>query len=368
MKVVHLITSLGIGGAERQLVALVNGHSPDIHHVVISLQDEGVMGKHFHTTPIYSLNLHQSPLKGLWKLYRILRSERPDILQTWLYHADLLGLIFGKFARIPHIVWNVRCSNMDMSHYSKRTALIVKLLAWLSPYPQAVITNSQAGQAFHTHIGYTPRQWVPIPNGINTDLFQPNPKAGQTLRQVLKIPEDAIVIGMLGRVDPMKDYPTFLTAMKTLQEENENLYGLIAGKDTKNIERSMLSSRLISLDAYEKVPDFLNALDIFVLSSAFGEGFPNVVAEAMACGIPTIVTDVGDAAMIVQTPDQIVPPQNTGQLTLAIRKLLALSYEERNRIGQKSRERILTTYGLPTMREKYATFYKTLINRKSKEC
>lgn len=363
MKIAHLITGLGMGGAERQLKALVTDREKSfLSHIIISLKDEGVIGRQLAGQPgvyLYCLNLHKS-LTGLWKFYQILRREKPDVLQTWLYHADLIGLIIGKLARVPRIIWNIRCSNMDLSHYSRITSFVVKILKSLSRFPDAVVTNSKAGQEFHVKLGYKPRRWVRIPNGIDADLFYPNRSAGQKLRRSLNIPDEAIVIGMLGRVDPMKDYPTFLKAMEILSQTHENLYCIVAGKDTESAYWPVVPPRLLRLGVWENAPEFLNALDIMVLSSAFGEGFPNVVGEAMACEVPVIVTDVGDAAVLVRTETQIVPPQNVDKLILALKRLLALSSQERKAIGRQDRERILNSYSLPIMRQRYASFYKRL--------
>lgn len=368
MKIAHLITGLGMGGAERQLKALITDPEKySLEHVVISLKDRGVIGKQIAGQPgvyLYCLNLHKS-IAGFWELYKILRKEKPDVLQTWLYHADFLGLIVGKLARVPRIVWNIRCSNMDLSRYSRRTAFIVKILKFLSRFPDAIVTNSKAGQKFHTSLGYTPKRWVLIPNGIDTDSFQSNPTAGVKLRRSLGIPEKALVIGMLARVDPMKDHLTFLKAMEALSQTHENLYCIVAGKGTKSASWSVIPPRLLRLGIWRNVPEFLNSLDIFVLSSAFGEGFPNVIGEAMACEIPIIATDVGDAADLVRTPTQIIPPRNVGQLTLALERLLALSLRERKAIGQENREQVINSYSLSTMRQKYASFYKILAKERA---
>jgi len=362
MKIAHLITGLEMGGAERQLKALVTGRdTPSLSHIVISLKDEGVIGKQLAGQSgvyLYCLNLHKS-IAGIWKLYQILRQEKPDVLQTWLYHADLVGLIVGKLARVPRIVWNIRCSNMNFSRYSRVTAYVVKMLIALSRFPDAIVTNSRAGRDFHTKLGYKPRRWVLIPNGIDTRLFQPNVGARQKLRQSLDIPEDALVVGMLGRVDPMKDYLTFLTAMERLSQTHKNLYSIVAGKGTENAPWPIIPPQLRCLGMWEDVPELLNAFDIMVLSS-LSEGFPNVVGEAMACGVPTIVTNVGDASLLVQTEAQIVRPGDVGQLILALEKLLALHPEDRKAIGQQGRERIVNTYGLFPMKQNYVALYKEL--------
>jgi len=363
MKIAHLITGLGLGGAERQLKALITDPEKfSLEHVVISLKDEGVIGKQIVGQPgvyLHCLNLHKS-IVGFWQLYKILRREKPDVLQTWLYHADFLGLIVGKLARVPRIVWNIRCSNMDLSRYSRRTAVIVKILKFLSRFPDAIVTNSKAGKTFHTNLGYAPNRWVLIPNGIDTNFFQPNRSAGMELRRSLGIPEKALVVGMLSRVDPMKDHLTFLKAMEALSRTHDNLYCIVAGKGTKSASWPVVPPRLLRLGIWKNVPEFLNSLDIFVLSSAFGEGFPNVVGEAMAFEIYTISTDVGGAADLVKTSAQIIPPRNVAQLSLALESLLALSSRERKAIGQESRKRVISSYSLSTMRQRYVSFYKSL--------
>jgi len=364
MKIAHLITGLELGGAERQLKALVTGKSEEspLQHIVISLKDEGVIGKQLRdgkAVRLYCLNLHKS-IAGVWRLYKILRQEKPDVLQTWLYHADLMGLIVGKLAGVPRIVWNIRCSNMELSQYSRVTAFVVKILKVLSRFPDAIVTNSQSGQEVHTKLGYKPRRWIRIPNGIDTDLFRPNPLLGKELRRTFDIPEDAVVVGMLARVDPMKDHATFFKAMETLSQANETLYCVIAGKGTEETVWPIMPPRLRRLGVWGNASEFLNSLDIMVLSSAFGEGFPNVVGEAMACEVPTIVTNVGDAAVLVQTPEQIVSPQDIDGLTLALKRLLGLSSQERKAIGQKSRERVLSSFSLPIMKQKYELFYQSL--------
>ena len=174
-------------------------------------------------------------------------------------------------------------------------------------------------------------------------MFYPDPEAGQKVRQFLGIPTDAVVIGMIGRVDPMKDYTTFLRAVSQVSEEKGNVHCIIAGKDTEKTEWEITPSHFHRLGICENIPGLLNSLDIMILSST-GEGFPNVVGEAMACGVPVIVTDVGDAAEIVQNPGQIVQPQNAGQLVAALRNLLTLTPEGRKASGAAGMERVRNLY------------------------
>lgn len=365
MKIAHLITSLGVGGAERQLKALVSDREKSsLSHIIISLKDEGAIGKELACQPgvyLYCLNLDKS-IEGFWQLFKILRREKPDVLQTWLYHADFLGLLVGKLARVPRIVWNIRCSNMDLSRYSRQTALILRILKFLSKFPDAIVTNSKAGQRFHTRYGFKPKKWVRISNGIDTDYFKPDLQMGQKFRQSLGIPKDAFVVGMLGRVDPMKDFATFLKAMDILSSTHKNLYCIVAGKGTDKENWPIVPPRLKRLGVWKNVPEFLNSLDVLVLSSAFGEGFPNVVAEGMACEIPVIVTDVGDARVLVQNSSQIIPPKDLKKLVLALKGILALSSQKRKHLGAEGRARVIFSYSLSRMRQRYLSLYKRLIH------
>lgn len=217
--VVHLITSLDRGGAEAMLVRLVtafsNGEGAG-RHLVVSLAGKGPLADSLIVAgvPVYSLGFRpgRPSIAGFFHLWGLLRRERPDILQTWLYHADLLGLWAGKLARVPRIVWNVRCSNMDMRQYSKLTAMVLRLLAKLSAIPDAVVVNSEAGKSAHIQLGYRPRRWQFIPNGIDADRFRPDPVMRGRGRAELGLADTDVAFAMAARFDPMKNFAGFLAA------------------------------------------------------------------------------------------------------------------------------------------------------------
>src|SRR5215204_2688894 len=186
LKILHLITSLDVGGTEMQLAKLLarTDHSC-FEHCVVSLINIGPTGEIIRGQgiPVYSLGMKRSvpSISGLWKLWRVICVQQPQILQTWLYHADLLGLLVGKLARVPIIAWNLRCSLVEMQYYPRLSKLVVRFLSRLSAIPDAVVVNSEAGRQAHTHLGYRPRRFELIPNGVELDRFRPDPSAREWL-------------------------------------------------------------------------------------------------------------------------------------------------------------------------------------------
>ena len=240
-------------------------------------------------------------------------------MQTWLYHADLLGWAAAGLAGVKFLVWNIRSSDIDTSQYKPLSGLVIRACARLSGRPQAVVVNSLAGQAVHTGLGYHPRRWVHIPNGVDVDRYKPDPDARRAVRAELGLPVDAILIGMNARYDPMKNHSGFIQAAGKLVRSSLDVHFLLAGQDVDPgntvlvdlIGRENLAGRVHLLGRCEDVPLLDAALDILAMTSSFGEGFPNAVAEAMACGITCAVTDVGDAALLVGNTGRVVSAGTT---------------------------------------------------------
>ncbi len=340
-------------------------------NVVVSLTDMGILGNKIENMgiPVFALDMRRSrpnPLR-LWRLLRILRKERPHILQTWLYHADLVGLLAGKLMRVPVITWNLRCSNMDMTHYSKLSALVVQATAKLSAFPDVVLVNSKAGQQLHETLGYCPARWQLIPNGFDVEQFRPNPEAQVKIRQELGLLADTLLIGLVARFDPMKDHANFLHAASLLLKDYPNVHFVLVGSGIDRSNGELVKS-VISLNIEKNVhllgerSDIQNitaALDI-ATSSSYGEGFPNVVGEAMSCGVPCVVTDVGDSALLVGDTGKVVPPKNPKALARAWRELIEIGSEERKQLGLAARRRIEENFSLPAITAQYEELYEEL--------
>lgn len=366
--IVHVITDVGTGGAERMLLRLVT-RSTRYQHVVVSLTRGGALMPALDDAGIsvHALGMRRGVFSpaGAFRLARIIRRERPALVQTWLYHADLIGLIAARLAGFRPLAWNLRCSNMDLGRYRWTTRLVVRALAALSAQPAAVLVNSHAGQRWHETLGYRPQRWLVVPNGIETAEFHPDAEARARWRQRLGAADDAIVVGMVARRDPMKDHETALAAAAATARHNRNVVFVFAG-DGVTPDNAALARLAKAVEApvhllgeCREIAGLTAAFDIAVLSSAFGEGFPNVVAEAMATGVPCVVTDVGDAAPIVGDTGRVVPPRSPDALAQAL-VTLAADAPLRARLGAAARRRVLENFDLATAVARYEAAWKSL--------
>lgn len=351
LRILHLITSLDTGGAEITLARVVEGiNRENFESRVVSLIPIGTVGQNIRARGIPVETLDMEPgkpsIRGFAKLVHILRTYQPDILQTWLYHADLLGLLAGKITGIPVIIWNIRSSEMDFKQYRPLSGLVLKICTLLSSIPDTIVINSQAGIRHHQQLGYHPKTWQIIPNGIDTTLFKPDPAAGAQFRKKFQIADTDRLIGLVGRLDPMKDHQTFLLAAAKIQQELKQVQFICVGDGTPAYRQSLEAfannagvTNIIWAGTQTDMPAVYNALDFLALSSK-GEGFPNVVAEAMACGIPCVATDVGDTAHIIGKTGKIIPPGNAEVLSESMSNLLKLTSAQKQKLGIQARRRI----------------------------
>jgi glycosyltransferase involved in cell wall biosynthesis len=269
-----------------------------------------------------------------------------------------------KWAGSPTLVWNVRCSNMDLEHYSLLTKLVVRVLAWRSAIPAAVVVNSEGGRSQHERLGYHPRRWAYIPNGFDMERFAPNSDRRAARRIEWQVSDDAVLIGLIARVDPMKDHATFLEAAQFVVRARPLARFVLVGKDTETLAslafEKGLKDNVLLLGHQSDVASLLPAMDIVCLSSAFGEGFPNVLGEAMACAIPCISTDVGDARNIIDDTGIVVAVRDPKALAAAIIDLIDRGPGRRTALGIAARERIEKKYSLQKIVEQYITLYTQL--------
>lgn len=372
LKIVHLITGLNVGGAERMLHKLLANMDRDrFQNVVISLIDAGSLGERIEELgiPVFSLGMRRGRpgAPQLITALRLLARERPSILQTWMYHADLLGLICKELCRIPYVVWNLRASDQIL-HSPRMTVWTFKACARLSRRPSVVIANSQAGQAFHASNGYHPRRWLVIPNGFDLGTFAPDFAARASVRADLGLCPDDILIGLVGRYDPMKDHETFFQAAMLLAERDPRIHFLLAGREvvpgnvelTRSITGHKVYNSVHMLGERADIPRLMSSLDIYASSSSYGEGFANVVGEAMACGVPCVVTDVGDSAAIVGDTGVVVPPRDPRAMADAWERLIEAGPEARHDLGQAARRRIVENYSLESVVRRYEDLYLEL--------
>jgi len=365
--ILHLITGLETGGAERMLVHLARRTDRRrFRSVVISMTGPGTMGPLLEAAGVTlrSLDLPRGvpDPRGIARLSRILRELRPDVLQTWLYHADLLGLIARWLGLVPHLVWGLQSSERG------DLAMLRRILAWSSSTPDAVVTASRAGELSHEGLGYRPRRWVHIPNAFDTAALRPDAEARRNGRAVLGIADDTIAILLPARYHPMKDHANFLAAAARLAAAHSNVLFAMAGAgtDPSNLDLAAavaahgLGGRALQLGDRRDIETLYLAFDIVTLSSAFGEALPMVLGEAMACGVPCVATDSGDAALIVGDTGIIVPPREPAALAAGWAKLIALGDEGRAALGTSARARIVEHYDLDRVVPRFEALYEEI--------
>ena len=352
-KVMHVITGLQSGGAEGMLTRIVLAQGKGSHQIVVSLMDDGIHGAPLRAAgvEVHSLGMRRSfpSPRGLLALAMLMRRAKPDVVMTWLYHADLAGLVAAVLSGLGsrRVIWNLRCSNMDLSHYSPTTRWVLALLVRLSRFAGAVAVNSKAGQAYHASLGYRPCEWMYLPNGFDLDEWRPDDADRAAMRAELGLDHGELAVGLVGRVDPMKDHATFFAAAKKLVDGRNDLRFVLIGQGTAQLPvAAELTGEVIALGERRDVPRLLRALDLAVLSSAFGEGFPNAVAEAMASGLPCVVTDVGDAAEIVGDTGAVVSVRSANALAHAVEEILREPEERGRERRWRARRRIADQFSL----------------------
>ena len=371
--IVHLITGLETGGAERALSHLVACTDRDrFRSVVVSIRNPGKMASAVVRADVELRTLRigrgvPDP-RGVFRLNSILREVRPQILQSWLYHADFLGLLARHLGHVPHLVWNIRCSDASLS---PADIALRRVLAWCSEMPDAVVVNSRAGRHFHERIGYRPRRWEHVPNGFDTNEFRPDPEARGRIRAEFGIDDESLVIGLPARYHPMKDHDTFLGAAAILAAIRPKVRFALLGSGIEPANRALAKSiagrgiadRILLLGERGDMAEMYTAFDIATLSSAFGEGFPNVLGEAMASGRPCVATDSGDAAELLGRTGIVVPPRDPQALAAAWRKLIDAGAEGRRLLGDQARERIARDYCLEAAVARYEALYSDIVAR-----
>jgi len=365
--VLHIISGLDQGGAEGCLCRLIRADQ-ESSHSVISLLDEGIYGAALRTggIPVHTIGMIRGrpSLRGCLKLIRTVKSIHPDIVQTWMCHTDLLGGLAAWITGSGTVVWGIRSTLLDNKTTSLSTRLVVRMCAFLSPYiPSAIVSCSATAAEQHIQIGYDSKKMRTIPNGVDLARFQRNQIKRAEVRTEFGVAEEECLFGMVARYDPQKDHKNLLMALRELATRTDFRWkcALVGrGLDSSNavlrglLKDSGLDSRVLLQGARDDVSRIMNGLDCHVLSSAYGEGFPNVVAEAMACGVPCVATDVGDARRIIGNTGWVVPPRDEMALAGALAVVLAELGSESWEIRRQQAERTINqNFGLDRMREAF---------------
>lgn len=369
-KVLHVITGLTTGGAEMMLKKLLQ-HEPHFEHVVIALNGSGdtLISKQLDELGIQVHHLNMKASRYKWRalahFVKLVRVEKPSLVQGWMYHANVFALLSKcSSPRVP-IFWNIRHSVHDLSHEPKSIRMILKLAAMFMPFVSKVIYNSQTSQKQHEALGFSVSKSVMLPNGFELERFSPSRALREQWRERLNVGDKDTLIGVVARYHAMKGHKFFLESLqKSLQTQSSIRAVLIGpGVDEGNCElmsvvrKLGLESSVQLLGERDDVAQVINACDIFVSPSLWGEGFSNVVGEAMALEVPCIVTDVGDSALIVDRFGYVVPPSNKGVMSKAILNLAEKSRFQRIEMGQDARKRIEEHFSIASISAQYSQLY-----------
>jgi len=368
LRIAHVINLKSWGGAELVLLRLLaDGNHQAFEHLVVSLSVPGPELDRFASAGIETWALgFRSPVTTPWHLLRLRRrlgEFAPHVVQTWMYHADLLG---GLAAQAP-VCWNIRRTTPGDS-VKRATGLTAGLCARLSHrLPTRIVCCGQAAQRHHAALGYAADRMVVIPNGFDTHLWRPDPALRKEVRRELGVGDDVLLVGLMARYMPVKNHALFLQAASLVARVRDDVQFVCCGRDVgpahgafaAAVAAAGLTDRVHALGHRGDLPRLNAALDV-ACSSSLQEGFPNVVGEAMACGVPCVVTDVGDSALLVGDTGKVVPPADTAAFASALATLLALSVKERAGLGERARARIEEHFSLPVMIDSYQDLWATV--------
>ncbi len=303
---------------------------------------------------------------ALWRLWRWVRDFEPDLIQGWMVYGSLAAQVVRRVARRPApAVWNLRHSLDATRVERRRTVLIIRRMAKLSRRARAVIYNSRTSARQHEAIGYDARRTVVIPNGFDTSVYRPDARARAEIRGELNLEEGTRLVGLVARYHPVKDHRMFLEAAARLAAAHEGVHFVLAGRGTESAEMAAriggagLAGRVHTLGERADTERIAAALDLATCSS-MSESFPNAIGEAMACGVPCVSTNVGDAAYLMGETGRVVEPGNPEALEAAWREMLSLDEGRLRRMGEAGRERIRRHFSIEQIARRYQDLYGEL--------
>lgn len=371
---IHLVFinwQFALGGAERQLIELLKRIDKRQFCVsVVTVYDNGLLQSEAEAIEgIHLINLSKRGrydiIPFLWRLWRAVRSTHPHIVHGYQVAANVLSLLIGRLLGTK-VAWGIRASAMDPTQYQWTFRLSLNLQNALGRFADMIIINSHAGRDYYLSRGFEAEKITVISNGIDTHRFHPDPNSRRRIRTEWNIRDDEKLIGHIGRLDPAKDHPTFLRAAVLLAQEARDTRFVCVGdgppdyrEGVKRLAQDLgMAGRLIWTGSRSDMPDVYNAFDL-VTSSSISEGFPNVIGEAMACGVPCVVTDVGDSAMLVGDTGIVVPSGDPRALADGWK--IMLKQPNLASLGSVARERIIAEFSVDKLAELTAEVLTALV-------
>lgn len=362
IRTAHVITGLGVGGAEMMLYRLLAHGGPSVAPRVAALAG-GPLAEKIRALGV-PVDVFADPFAA-FRLAGLLRREKVDVVQTWMYHADLIGGLAGRLAGVP-VVWGLHNSTLTPEASRRSTRALVALLAALSRWwPARILSCSEAARRVHAEKGYDAARMTVVPNGFDLRLFRPDAAARERVRREWGQPEDRLLVGHAARFHPQKDHATFLAAAARVAERRPEARFVLCGEgvSAENAPLAALARAAGVLDrclflGLRDTATVMPALDVLVSSSCSGEAFPLVVGEAMACGVPCAVTDVGDSALMVGDMGRVAPPADPAALAAAVDGLLALPAAARRDLGAAARRRVSDNYEIGRVAAMYEALHR----------
>ena len=370
----YVISDLSVGGAEMMLYKLLAGTDLSrFEPVVVSLMGGGALRSRVEAlgVKVHTVGVRPklpTPL-DLWRLVRLTREINPDLVVGWMYHSCLAAQLAGLFSKTKAAaLWSIHYSVGSLAAEKRLTAAVIRACAWLSHRPRRIIYVSRDGRAKHGPLGFSTKNGCVIPNGVDAEAFRPSTEARASVRSELGLSDDALLVGMVSRYHPMKDHANFLRAAALLSEKHADAHFVLVGRGADGgnaelrglIDELGLAGRTHLVGERHDVPRLTAALDIFSLSS-YCESFPNVIGEAMACAVPCVVTDVGDAAWIVGDTGRVVPTRDPRALARAWAEMVALGAEGRVALGRAALARACELFPVKAVVRRYETLYEAVL-------
>ncbi|HVX40282.1 MAG TPA: glycosyltransferase [Gemmatimonadaceae bacterium] len=366
LRVCHVITGLETGGAEMMLAKLCERLDRQrVESSVISLRSGGALASRIREAGVQVTELGFSPgslrgLLGVGALRRALASVHPHVVQSWMYHANVAASVVS--GRTP-LLWNIRQTLYDLNREKPLTRATIRSSAILSSRPHVIVYNSALSARQHAALGIRPDKTRVIANGFDVERFRPDPAARASVREELGLDRDALLVGLVARLHPMKNHALFLRAAAAVAARVPNAHFVLVGDGAmtpqlESLSGTPLPDRVHALGRRADLERLTSALDIACSTSSWGEGFSNALGEALACGVPVVSTDVGDAREIVGPCGAIVPPDDVAAFAAALVALLR-DTESRRRLGDAARTRLVDRYSIAAIAEEYTTLYES---------
>ncbi len=371
-RIVFIITGLHGGGAETMLFHLLRGMDRDrFDPAVISLMDRGKLGDAIEGLgiPLATAGLRGGRVSpgALLRVVKLTQRARPDVIQGWMYHGNLAAQVAGRLFGAP-VCWCVQHSFHSFKAEKPLTRLTIRAAARLSRRPRKIVFVSHASRAQHEQLGFAAERGCVIPNGVDPELFKPSEEARTSVREELGLPREAQLVGLVGRYHPQKDHGTFFRAAAALSLNRRDTHFVLAGAgvDAGNAALAALagapslSGRVHLLGERDDMPRLTAALDVATSSSSYGEALSLAVAEAMACEVPCVVTEVGDSALLVGRSGIVAPPGDDRALAAGWNTLLAAGALARMELGRMARQHVMKHFSMHRIVKKYEELYLSL--------